>query len=104
MPSIATSTATSGSDAKQRRDLLERSRHATRKLWACETGVPYTASDSVHIECDYDNTADNQPVINGMRTPVRTVTFGEKTLNEMCLHYLWLRFDYETFATANGLL
>lgn len=69
-----------------------------------KTGVPYTANDSVHIECDYDNTADNQPVINGMRTPVKAVSFGEKTLNEMCLHYLWLRFDYETFATANGLL
>jgi mono/diheme cytochrome c family protein len=66
-----------------------------------KTGVPYTASDSVHIECDYDNTADNQPVINGMRTPVMAITPGEKTLNEMCLHYIWLRFAYADFAAAN---
>jgi hypothetical protein len=66
-----------------------------------KVGVPYTQNDSVHIECDYDNTAENQPVINGMRTPVMPITFGEKTLNEMCLHYVWLRFAYADFAAAN---
>jgi mono/diheme cytochrome c family protein len=66
-----------------------------------KTGVPYTQTDTVHIECDYDNTADNQPVINGVRTPVMPITFGEKTLNEMCLHYIWLRFAYADFAAAN---
>jgi hypothetical protein len=66
-----------------------------------KAGVPYTQSDTVHVECDYDNTADNQPVINGMRTPVMPITFGEKTLNEMCLHYIWLRFPYADFAAAN---
>jgi mono/diheme cytochrome c family protein len=66
-----------------------------------KTGVPYTQNDTVHIECDYDNTAANQPVINGMRTPVMPITFGEKTLNEMCLHYIWLRFAYADFAAAN---
>jgi hypothetical protein len=66
------------------------------------TGIPYTAQDKVHVECNFDNTADNQPVINGMRTPVKAITFGEKTLNEMCLHYLWLRFDYKAFVEANG--
>lgn len=65
------------------------------------TGVPYTADDVLHVECDYDNTAANQPVVNGTKRPVQTVTFGESTLNEMCEHYLWLRFDYADFKAAN---
>ena len=34
-----------------------------------------------------------------MRTPVAPI-FGEKTLDEMCLHYIWLRFPYAEFAAA----
>jgi mono/diheme cytochrome c family protein len=66
-----------------------------------KVGVPYSASDAVHAQCVYDNTAENQPLINGMRTPVVPITFGEKTLDEMCLHYVWLRFPYAEFAAAN---
>ena len=66
-----------------------------------KSGVPYTQADSVHIECNYDNTASNQPVLNGMRTPVMPLSWGEKTLDEMCLHYVWLRFAYADFAAAN---
>ncbi|MDB4987342.1 MAG: putative monooxygenase, partial [Myxococcaceae bacterium] len=65
------------------------------------SGVPYGPDDLLHVECDYDNTADNQPVINGQRRPVQAISFGENTLNEMCLHYLWLRFAYADFHAAN---
>jgi mono/diheme cytochrome c family protein len=66
------------------------------------TGVPYGQTDTVHIECNYDNSAANQPVLNGMRVPVMPLTWGEKTLDEMCLHYIWLRFAYADFAAAIG--
>jgi hypothetical protein len=63
-------------------------------------GVPYTQADRIHVACNFDNTAANQPVINGMLRPVQTITYGENTLNEMCLHYLWLRFSYTDFIAS----
>jgi hypothetical protein len=65
-----------------------------------EQGLAYGPDDMLHVECHYDNTADNQPVVNGERRQPQAVTFGENTLNEMCLHYLWLRFKYDDFAAA----
>jgi hypothetical protein len=64
-------------------------------------GLSYGPDDMLHVACHYDNTADNQPTIAGMRRVPQPITFGENTLNEMCLHYLWLRFKYEDFAAAN---
>jgi mono/diheme cytochrome c family protein len=65
-----------------------------------EEGLDYAADDMLHVECHYDNTADNQPLVNGERRQPQTITFGENTLNEMCLHYLWLRFKYDDFVAA----
>jgi mono/diheme cytochrome c family protein len=65
-----------------------------------EQGVAYGPEDELHVECAFDNTAENQPVVNGVRRTPAAVSFGENTLNEMCLHYLWLRFKYEDFAAA----
>jgi Copper type II ascorbate-dependent monooxygenase, C-terminal domain len=64
-------------------------------------GVPYGPSDMLHVECNFDNTAENQPIINGVKRQPQTLTFGESTLNEMCEHYLWLRFSYADFKAAN---
>lgn len=41
--------------------------------------------DELYLECHFDNTADNQPVIDGAPLPVRNVTWGERTIDEMCL-------------------
>ena len=53
---------------------------------------PYTATgtDTFKLECHYNNTADNQPVIGGVKQTPRDVTWGEGTLDEMCLNYLLL--------------
>lgn len=53
---------------------------------------PYTATgtDTFKLECHYNNTAENQPVIGGVRQSPREVTWGEGTLDEMCLNYLLL--------------
>ncbi len=64
------------------------------------TGVSYTADDVLHVQCEFDNTANHQPTINGTKRTSQTLTFGESTLNEMCEHYLWLRFKYEDFQAA----
>src|SRR5262249_36830255 len=64
-------------------------------------GLRYGPDDVLHVECHYDNTEANQPVINGVRRSPMPITFGENTLNEMCLHYLWLRFRYEDFVASN---
>lgn len=42
-------------------------------------------------ECHYDNSAANQPMVNGVRQPPRDVTWGEGTHDEMCLSFLGVR-------------
>ncbi|MEY4581589.1 MAG: hypothetical protein RL701_6292 [Pseudomonadota bacterium] len=64
--------------------------------------VQYTAGDTITANCDYDNSAGHQPVINGETQTPRTVTFGEGSLDEMCLHYVWLRFGRADFLAAKG--
>jgi hypothetical protein len=46
------------------------------------------AADLVQLECDYDNSFANQPYINGQQSPPRDVSWGESTLDEMCLTFL----------------
>jgi hypothetical protein len=41
--------------------------------------------------CVWDNTAENQPIVNMMQLQPRNVSFGEGSFEEMCLHYIWLR-------------
>jgi hypothetical protein len=54
--------------------------------------TPYAAvgTDVLKLECRYDNSAANQPVIDGMQQIPRDVTWGEGTRDEMCLNYLLL--------------
>lgn len=49
------------------------------------------AADEVVLTCVYDNSAANQPVIDGVRQEPRAVTWGEGTLDEMCLAYAHVR-------------
>ena len=54
--------------------------------------LPLMAGDSVEAVCGYDNSVNHQPVVDGVKReqPI-TVTPGEGTSDEMCLHYVWLR-------------
>lgn len=65
-----------------------------------DTGVPYTANDTFNASCTFDNSAENQPIINGMRQVSKNVTFGERSTDEMCEHYIWLRFPRDAFLKA----
>jgi hypothetical protein len=71
-------------------------------FYAPGTGVPFTQDDQVSIECDYDNSAANQPFINGVQLTPTTITFGEGSYAEMCLSYAWLRYDRDAYLTAVG--
>jgi hypothetical protein len=44
--------------------------------------------DELKLTCVYDNSAANQPVINGEQQEPGPVQWGEGTLDEMCLNYL----------------
>jgi hypothetical protein len=44
--------------------------------------------DEVTLECVYDNSAANQPTVDGVKQEPREVTWGEGTFDEMCLMYL----------------
>ena len=50
--------------------------------------------ESVRLECTYDNSAANQPVVDGVQQEPRNVQWGEGTFDEMCLMYLGVIAPY----------
>ena len=53
--------------------------------------VALSRNDSITLECDYDNSYANQPVVDGQKQMPREVTWGENTSDEMCLSFLHVR-------------
>jgi hypothetical protein len=47
--------------------------------------VRFEPGDQLSLECVWDNSAENQPVVDGQRLPSRDVIWGEGTTDEMCL-------------------
>ena len=43
--------------------------------------------DAIRLTCTYDNTAANQPAVEGVKPPPADVKWGEGTRDEMCLLY-----------------
>lgn len=50
--------------------------------------VTIAPSESVRLDCWYDNSASHQPIVNGVQLEPREVNWGEGTLDEMCLGFL----------------
>lgn len=50
--------------------------------------------DRLALTCVYDNSASNQPVVNGVQLSPTAVTWGESTFDEMCLAYLLYKVPY----------
>ncbi len=46
--------------------------------------------DRIRIECEWDNSASNQPIIDGAPTAPTDTLWGEGTLDEMCLGAFYL--------------
>jgi copper type II ascorbate-dependent monooxygenase-like protein len=47
--------------------------------------VEFSPGDKLRIECHWDNTAANQPIVGGMQLPAQDLNWGEGTTAEMCL-------------------
>ena len=52
--------------------------------------VTLQPDDALRLRCQWDNTAANQPVIDGTPMEPRDVTWGEGTTDEMCLGNLYV--------------
>ena len=61
-----------------------------QQAYGFQNPYPATGADVLKLECRYDNSAANQPVVDGMQQTPREVTWGEGTRDEMCLNYLLL--------------
>ncbi len=52
--------------------------------------VRFNPGDQIHLECEWDNTPERQPVVDGQRLEPRDVIWGEGTTDEMCLGLLYV--------------
>lgn len=41
--------------------------------------------DTIYVECTFDNSDENQPVVDGVKQKTETRYWGEKTTDEMCM-------------------
>lgn len=58
--------------------------------------------DSIRVACEFDNSAANQPVVNGVQLEPRDVEWGDGTLDEMCLLYLFSVSDFTPAKTQSA--
>lgn len=59
------------------------------------TRVEAKKGDKVRLRCTYDNSAANQPIVDGTKKVPEDVTWGEGTLDEMCLLYVATMVPYD---------
>jgi hypothetical protein len=50
-----------------------------------KTPVQVHAGDQVKVTCAWDNSAANQPIVNGVKREPQNVTWGEGSTDEMCI-------------------
>jgi hypothetical protein len=53
-----------------------------------KTPYRFAQGDKLKITCTYDNSAGNQPYVDGIQQTSRQVTWGENTNDEMCMTYM----------------
>ncbi len=59
-----------------------------------DEAVVIQPGEAVRLDCVYDNSAGNQPIVDGSRRQPEKITWGEGTLDEMCLGYLMMIQPY----------
>ena len=65
-----------------------------QQFYFFEQAIPLARYASIELSCTFDNRAASQPRINGQPTEPKTLTWGEGTLEEMCLNFFYISFDY----------
>jgi len=76
-----------------------------------QLGYPFKTDEPVIVQpgekleltCVYDNTAKNQPKIGGKQVEPKEVTWGEGTLDEMCLNYILVKEPYKPVNTDKAV-
>lgn len=58
--------------------------------YSLATPIQVAPGDRVVLECEYDNSAGNQMVVDGVPQAPRDVTWGEDTYDEMCLGFVYV--------------
>lgn len=63
--------------------------------------IHYSGStgETVDIRCVFDNSAANQPVVDGVRQEPRDVEWGDSSLDEMCMDFVVFRVPYDRTAS-----
>ena len=64
--------------------------------------IELAPGDELRFTCTYDNSAANQPVINGEQIEPRDVHFGEGTLDEMCVQIIALIEPFKAEGQEGG--
>lgn len=59
-----------------------------QQTYYLKTPIKATSADLLTVECHWDNSYANQPMIGGMKQMPREVTFGEGSGDEMCVSLL----------------
>jgi hypothetical protein len=57
--------------------------------------IPMKGGEIHRLTCSYDNSPENQPIVNGAQMPPRDVGWGDGTFDEMCLSYLVTMAPFE---------
>jgi mono/diheme cytochrome c family protein len=61
-----------------------------QELYFYQNYLTVHIGDKVTLACTFDNTPADQPYIAGKQETAQPLTWGEDTLNEMCLTYLYV--------------
>jgi mono/diheme cytochrome c family protein len=64
-----------------------------QQFYFYEKPIEVKKGDVVTLECNYDNRQEAQPIINGVQVPAKTLTWGEGTLDEMCLNFFYATLE-----------
>jgi mono/diheme cytochrome c family protein len=59
------------------------------------SSVSVKKGDGLRVRCTYDNSAENQPMVGGTKKMPSEVTWGEGTLDEMCLLFIGMQVPFE---------
>lgn len=57
--------------------------------------VEVAPGDSLRLTCIFDNSPENQPLIDGVRQDPQEVRWGDRTVDEMCMAFLVISEPYQ---------
>lgn len=77
-----------------------------QSTYALEREILVRPTDRLRLECSWDNSAANQPIINGVQIAPQYVEWGENTGDEMCLTSFFMTrpkdgYDYSYAASVH---